>query len=252
MMTLDFTGKVVAVTGAGQGNGAAIARGFAKAGADVAVIDWNGAAAHSMAEEIRKSGGRAEAFVVDVSNCDACASFATTLQTGHGALAVLVNNAGVLMRGKMTDSAARSNWTRTMSVNLDGPFNMATAFLDQLKATKGCILNIASIQSFVATPNSVAYTASKGGVGQLTKALACELAEFGIRVNAIAPGVIATPMTAATRADPAKIDALLGHVPMHRYAQPEELAGPAMFLCSPLASYVTGAILPVDGGYIAV
>jgi NAD(P)-dependent dehydrogenase (short-subunit alcohol dehydrogenase family) len=157
-----------------------------------------------------------------------------------------------LRRGKLTDPAVRSNWTRTLDVNLGGPFNMVVAFLEQLKATKGCVLNVASIQSFVATPNSVAYTASKGGVAQLTKALASELAEFGIRVNAIAPGVIATPMTAGTLADPAKIGALLNHVPLRRHAEAHELAGPATFLCSPLASYITGAILPVDGGYLAV
>jgi len=252
MTILDFTGKVVAVTGAGQGNGAAIARGFAKAGADVAVIDWNGATARSMTEEIRANGGHAEAFEVDVSNSDACASLASALHKKYGSLNVLVNNAGVLTRGKVTDPAAHSSWTRTLGVNLNGPFNMAMAFLDQLKATQGCILNVASIQSFVATPNSVAYTASKGGVAQLTKALASEFAEFGIRVNAIAPGVVATPMTAETLANPEKIGALLGHIPMRRYAQADELAGPAMFLCSALASYITGAILPVDGGYIAI
>ncbi|MCL2831334.1 MAG: glucose 1-dehydrogenase [Betaproteobacteria bacterium] len=252
MTTLDFAGKVVAVTGAGQGNGAAIARGFANAGASVAVIDRNIATARSMAEEIRRNGGRAEAFEVDVSDPDACASFASALQKTHGPLDVLVNNAGVLIRAKMTEPEAHSNWAKTLSVNLDGPYNMTSAFVEQLKASKGCILNLCSIQSFVATPNSVAYTASKGGVAQLTKALASELAEFGIRVNAIAPGVIATPMTTATLSDPAKIGALLSHVPMRRYAQPEELAGPAMFLCSPLASYITGVILPVDGGYLAV
>jgi NAD(P)-dependent dehydrogenase (short-subunit alcohol dehydrogenase family) len=252
MMRLDFTGKVVAVTGAGQGNGAAIARGFAAAGATVAVIDRNIGTARAVVGGIRAGNGRADAFEVDVSDPDACVSFANALQAALGPLDVLLNNAGVLLRGTLTDPAVRTNWSRTLEINLGGPFNMATAFLEQLKSTRGCILNVASIQSFVATANSVAYTASKGGVAQLTKALASELAEFGIRVNAIAPGVIETPMTAGTLSDPAKIRALLNHVPMRRHAQPEELAGPAMFLCSPLASYITGAILPVDGGYLAV
>jgi NAD(P)-dependent dehydrogenase (short-subunit alcohol dehydrogenase family) len=251
-MRLDFTGKIVAVTGAGQGNGAAIARGFAEAGATVAVIDRNIGTARDVAEDIRVGKGSANAFEVDVSDPDACASFAAALQAAHGPLDVLVNNAGVLLRGKVTDPAARTNWSRTLDINLGGPFNMALAFLEQLKSRKGCILNVASIQSFVATPNSVAYTASKGGVAQLTKALASELAEFGIRVNAIAPGVIETPMTAGTLSDPAKLGALLNHVPMRRHAQAAELAGPAVFLCSPMASYITGAILPVDGGYLAV
>jgi len=252
MIRLDFTGKIVAVTGAGQGNGAAIAHGFAQAGAAVAVIDRNIEAARAVAQDIRAAGGVADAFEVDVSAPDACSSFAGELLEAHGPLDVLVNNAGVLVRGRITDPGARDSWTRTLDVNLGGPFKMVVAFLEQLKATRGCILNVASIQSFVATPNSVAYTASKGGVAQLTKALASELAEFGIRVNAIAPGVIATPMTAATLADPAKIGALLNHVPMRRHAQAHELAGPSLFLCSTLASYITGAILPVDGGYLAV
>ena len=252
MIGLDFSGKLVAVTGAGQGNGAAIARGFANAGADVAVIDRNGETARAVAEEIRVAGGRATAFEVDIADPDACTAFADELRRTRHPIDVLVNNAGVLLRGKVTDPAVRANWTRTLDVNLGGPFNMVLACLDQLKASRGCILNVASIQSFVATPNSVAYTASKGGVAQLTKALASELAEFGIRVNAIAPGVVATPMTAGTLADPAKVAALLSHVPMGRYAEAHELAGPALFLCSPLASYVTGAILPVDGGYLAV
>jgi NAD(P)-dependent dehydrogenase (short-subunit alcohol dehydrogenase family) len=252
MIAIDFTGKLVAVTGAGQGNGAAIARGFAAAGATVAVIDRNGDTAQSVAEEIRAKGSHADAYELDVSDADACASFANSLLASHRALDVLVNNAGVLMRGKVTDPSVRSNWKSTLDINLGGPFNMVIAFLEQLKATMGCILNVASIQSFVATPNSVAYTASKGGVAQLTKALASELAEFGIRVNAIAPGVIATPMTAGTLADPAKIGSLLNHVPLRRHAEAHELAGPATFLCSPLASYITGAILPVDGGYLAV
>ena len=252
MSGLDFGGKLVAVTGAGQGNGAAIARGFAQAGATVAVVDRNIETARSVAEEIRARKGTADAFEVDVADPDACASFARKLLQARGPLDVLVNNAGVLLRGKLSDPAVRENWTRTLEVNLGGPFNMVLAFLDQLKAAKGCVLNVGSIQSFVATPNSAAYTASKGGVAQLTKALASELAEFGIRVNAIAPGVVATPMTAGTLADPAKIGALLNHVPMRRHAEAHELAGPALFLCSPLASYVTGAILPVDGGYLAV
>ena len=111
------------------------------------------------------------------------------------------------------------------------------------------MLNLGSIQSFV-PPNSAAYTASKGGVAQLTKALACELAPRGVRVNAIL-GFIATPMTESTRNDPAKTASLLAHIPMKRHAEPDELVGPALFLCSDLASYVTGAILPVDGGYLA-
>ena len=251
-MKLDFTGKLVVVTGAGQGNGAAIARAFAKAGASVAVADINAANAEAVAESIRGAGGQARGYALDVSDASACTAFASQVAADVGDVSVLVNNAGILIRGSFGDGDAQGTWARTLGVNLGGPYNMALALLDALKKSRGCILNLASIQSFVATPNSAAYTASKGGVAQLTKALACELAPHGIRVNAIAPGFIATPMTESTLADPAKVASLLSHVPMKRHGEADELAGPALFLCSAEASYVTGAILPVDGGYLSM
>jgi NAD(P)-dependent dehydrogenase (short-subunit alcohol dehydrogenase family) len=171
---------------------------------------------------------------------------------GIGAVGIVVNNAGVLLRGGISDSATDSNWDRTIAVNVNGPFNIVSAFLPQLRQTQGAIINIGSIQSFVAAPNSSAYTASKGAVLQFTKALAAELAPDGIRVNGIAPGIIATPMTESTRADQAKLEGFLRHVPMRRVGQPEELAGAAVFLASPLASYITGAMLPVDGGFLTI
>lgn len=250
-MKLDFDGRVVLVTGAGQGNGAALARGFAAAGAHVVLVDRKLEEARGVAGQIERSGGKAAVYGLDVSDADACRALAENVRADLGDVSVLVNNAGILIRGMLGEGDAIGNWQSTLRVNLDGPYYMTLAFLDGLKRTKGCILNVGSIQSFVATPNSVSYTASKGGVRQLTIALATELAAFGVRVNAIAPGVIATPMTEATRADPAKMAALLNHVPMRRYAEPEELVGPALFLCSTHASYVTGAILPVDGGYLA-
>ncbi|MEO9228436.1 MAG: glucose 1-dehydrogenase [Devosia sp.] len=251
-MKLDFSGRVVLVTGSGQGNGAAMAYGFAQAGAAVAVADRNYETALAVAAAISASGGNAVAFALDVSDPKACAATAAAVKERLGPVAVLVNNAGVLFRAKFAEGEPLRDWATTLAVNLSGPFHMALALLDQLKGTQGCILNVGSIQSFVATPNSVAYTASKGGVAQLTKALACELAPYGIRVNAIAPGFMATPMTESTRADPAKVASLLNHVPMKRHGEAAELAGPALFLCSSAASYITGAILPVDGGYLSM
>ena len=251
-MKLDFDGQVVLVTGAGQGNGAAIAKAFGTAGAKVAVADRNLKTAHAVAAQIVTCQGTAEAFELDVSDSGACVKTAVAVRERLGAVNVLVNNAGILLRGAFGQGDALANWTRTLGVNLSGPYHMVLALLDQLKATRGCVLNVGSIQSFVATPNSVPYTASKGGVAQLTKALASELAPQGIRVNAIAPGFMVTPMTESTRADPDKSARLLAHVPMQRPGEAAELAGPALFLCSIHASYVTGAILPVDGGYLSV
>lgn len=138
-----------------------------------------------------------------------------------------------------------------MEVNVQGPFNVTMAFIEQLKHTKGCIVNVASTNSFVAPAGNGAYPVSKGALAQFTRALATELAADGVRVNALAPGIIATAMTEVTRADPARLASFLTHVPMRRVGEPEELAGPVVFLCSDAASYITGAILPVDGGYLA-
>jgi NAD(P)-dependent dehydrogenase (short-subunit alcohol dehydrogenase family) len=138
-----------------------------------------------------------------------------------------------------------------MGVNATGVANMTRAFLDQLKETKGRIVNLGSIMSVTAGPGMTAYAASKGAVAQMTKALAHDLAPDGVRVNAIAPGVIETPMTEATRANPDAIGRFMAHTPMGRPGRAEELVGPALFLASHASSYVTGALLPVDGGYLA-
>ena len=169
-----------------------------------------------------------------------------------GPIRILVNNAGIFLRGNLFAGDGRERWDQTMAVNVQGPFNVTTAFIDQLKLTKGTIVNVASINSFVAQAGSGAYPVSKGALAQFTRALAAELAADGVRVNALAPGIIATAMTEPTRADPKRLEAFLAHVPMKRVGEPEELAGPVVFLCSDAASYITGAILPVDGGYLGV
>jgi len=138
-----------------------------------------------------------------------------------------------------------------MSVNSDGPMFLVRAFLDQLRQTKGRIVNLGSIMSVSAGPSLVAYAASKGAVLQMTMALAHDLAPDGIRVNAIAPGVIDTPMTEATRNNPDAIGRFMAHTPLQRTGKPEELVGPILFLASTMSSYVTGVLLPVDGGYLA-
>ncbi len=163
-MLLD--GKLALVTGGGSGIGEGIARAMAENGAQVVVADVNGSGASRVAASI---GGKP--YVLDVSDRAACDALAKQV----GPISILVNNAGIIRRGKLEAGTARADWDATMAVNLDGPYNMVTAFLDQLKATKGSIINIGSIQSFVALPNSAAYTTSKGGVRALTKALAIEL-----------------------------------------------------------------------------
>ncbi len=245
-------GRLALVTGAGRGNGAAIARGLAAAGAEVIVTDIDKDAAHTIAESIVRQGGKARGFALDVTDAEGCARLAEDVALLVGPIRILVNNAGIFLRGNLAAPDGRERWDKTMAVNVQGPFNVTMAFVDQLKLTRGTIVNIASINSYVAQAGSGAYPVSKGALAQFTRALASELAPDGVRVNALAPGLISTAMTEPTRADPRRLEAFLAHVPMKRVGEPEELAGPVVFLCSDAASYVTGAILPVDGGFLGV
>jgi NAD(P)-dependent dehydrogenase (short-subunit alcohol dehydrogenase family) len=250
-LSFSLNGRVALVTGGGQGNGQAIARGLALAGAKVIVADINERTATLTAEDICRTGGLASPTALDVSDREACRTLAEKVDRQDGPISILVNNAGILQRSAVDHADADQAWDRTFLVNVNGTYNMISAFLPMLKKTRGSIINLGSIQSFVATPNSAAYTASKGAILQLTKALAVELAAACIRVNAIAPGFIETSMTLVTRENPDKMQALLAHTPMRRVGQPAELAGAVVFLASEAASYITGVMLPVDGGYLA-
>jgi len=247
-MTGLLDGRVALITGAGSGIGAAIAHAMADAEARIVAVDIDGTAAERTAAAI---GREAAGFVCDVTDRARCDRLATEVRDRTGAISILVNNAGIIRRGTVTESNTRADWDATLAVNLDGPFNMVTAFLDQLRETKGSIINIGSIQSFVALPNSAAYTTSKGGVRLLTKALAIELSPLGIRVNAIGPGFTATPLNARAREDPAYMANFTNRIPLGRIGTPEDIAGPAVFLASDMARYITGVTLPVDGGYLA-
>jgi NAD(P)-dependent dehydrogenase (short-subunit alcohol dehydrogenase family) len=241
-------GRIALITGAGSGIGEAIAHAMAEADARIVAVDIDAAAAARTAAVIR---GKAAHYVCDVADRARCDALAAAVRRDIGSVSILVNNAGIIRRGTVTDPNARQDWDATLAVNLDGPYNMVTAFLDQLRDTKAAVINIGSIQSFVALPNSAAYTTSKGGVRLLTKALAIELSPLGIRVNAIGPGFIATPLNARAREDPAYMANFTGRIPMGRIGTPEDIAGPAVFLASDMARYITGVTLPVDGGYLA-
>lgn len=244
-------GDVAIVTGAGQGNGRAIAEGLAHHGATVAVTDINADKAGEVAAAIEAAGGRARAWPLDVTDRAACGSVAEAVGVELGPASILVNNAGILFRDQILDAEFEEQWRWTLDVNLDGTKNMTMACLDDLRATGGRIVNIGSIRSFFAGPESAAYATSKGAILLLTKAFATELAPEGVRVNAIAPGIIATAMTEVTRLNPEALKRYLARVPMARVGEPEDLAGPVVFLVSGLSAYVTGAMLPVDGGYLA-
>jgi len=241
-------GRVALITGAGSGIGEAIALAMAGAGARIVSVDINVGAAVRVAKAV---GGDAVGLACDVTDRPSCDALATTVRRDIGRVSILVNNAGIIRRGQVTDPNTRRDWDDTLAVNLDGPYNMVTAFLGQLRETKGAIINIGSIQSFVALPNSAAYTTSKGGVRLLTKALAIELSPLGIRVNAIGPGFTATPLNAKARENPAYMKNFEGRIPLGRIGTPEDIAPVAVFLASDMARYITGVTLPVDGGFLA-
>lgn len=244
-------GTVAIVTGAAQGNGRAIALGLAEAGALVMACDLQEAAVAEVAAEITRRGGRAMSAPVDVADRQGCDAVARATQEGFGqATGILINNAGIVRRTAPDDPTFERDWRAAMDVNATGPMNMVLALLPQLRETRGKIVNLASIMSVSAGPGLLAYAASKGAVLQMTRALAHDLVRDGIRVNALAPGVIETPMTADTRANPEAIGRFMAHTPMRRPGRPEELVGPVLFLVSEMSSYVTGALLPVDGGYL--
>jgi NAD(P)-dependent dehydrogenase (short-subunit alcohol dehydrogenase family) len=245
---------IAAVTGAGSGIGRAIAQGYAREGAQVAVLDVNGEAASETVQQILNAGGKAQQFVLDVTDRAACRTAATQVAEKFGSVSILVNNAGINRRNAFTADADAviKDWQDIIAINLNGVFNVTHAFLDQLRATKGRIVNIGSIQSFVhvRTPNSPAYTTSKHGVLGFTRALAAELGKDGVRVNAIGPGLIETPLNATVRANnPELIRIFMDHTPLGRAGKPEDIVGPAIFLASDLSAYVTGTIVMADGGY---
>lgn len=245
-------GKLALVTGAASGIGQAISVAYAQAGADVIVTDRN---VESCAETLALVQGHraaSRAFALDVTDAAAAAALAARIASEVGDIDVLVNNAGVIIREGIDSPQVHANVRRLMEVNYFGTFNAIHAWLPALRRTRGCIINIASGAAFTAQAGVVGYSASKGAVRLLTQSMAADLGPDGIRVNAVAPGVIETPMTEATRNDPERLRRFLVRIPLQRLGQPAEIAGPAVFLASDLASYVNGFTLVADGGKQAV
>jgi NAD(P)-dependent dehydrogenase (short-subunit alcohol dehydrogenase family) len=235
----DFTDRNILVIGASRGGiGAAIAGGFTECGGAVRITG-------AELEPVAADRGRYPYTQLDVADPDAVQRLADELP----GLDVLVNCAGISRRDEEFDPAV---FTRVLEVNLRGLLHVANAFKRHLVASRGAMINIASMYSTFGSPRVPAYGASKAGVAQMTKSLALAWAAEGVRVNAIAPGFIVTEQTARGRADATHVQRVLDRTPAGRWGQPTDLVGPALFLASPVAGFVTGAILPVDGGYTAV
>jgi len=246
----DLAGKVAIVTGASGGIGYAIAQLFAQHGAAVA-INYIAHAddAQRLVGEIEAAGGRALALEGDVSDASAVESLVAMTVEAFGRLDVLVNNAGIEQAQSLLETD-EENWDRTLAVNLKGPFLCLQAAAKRMQTDGGSIVNISSIHEDTPFPDHAPYVAAKGGLRMLMRNASFELAQYGIRVNNVAPGAIATPINAKTLADPEKVKRLRGIVPLQRMGQPVEVAEVVLFLASDRASYVTGSTYYVDGGYV--
>lgn len=250
-LLLSLEGDLALVTGGGQGIGAALSIGLASAGAHVIVSDQDWQKADATAAAIRAAGGNADGVGLDVTSGEACRALASDCSASHGGLSILVNNAGIMMHRPMTHVAVEESWRQTWNVNTMGAFNCVSAFRDQLSARKGRILNVSSVAAISGRNLDVAYQATKAAISQITRGWAVEFAPAGIRVNAIAPGFTATHINAAKRADPESLKRTLERIPLGRPARADEMVGAAVFLLSAHASFITGAILPIDGGTLA-
>ena len=240
-MTFDgeFQGRQVLVVGGTSGIGAAVGAAFAAAGAQVTVTG----ATDAECETARSALAGVTARRLDVRDPDAVAACVAE----QASLAVLVNCAGVIRRGAELDPAV---FAEVLDINLNGTMRACAAARPLLAARGGCIVNTASMLSFFGGGLVPGYSASKGGIVQLTKSLAIAYAADGIRVNAVAPGWIATALTRPLQDDPARAEPILARTPLRRWGTPEDVAGPVLFLASAAARFVTGVVLPVDGGYL--
>ncbi len=246
----DLSGRVAIVTGANTGIGQAIAIALAQAGADVACVGRT--PADETAAHIRDLGRRAEIVSADLSTIEPAGRIVAETVDRLGRLDILVNNAGIIRRADAVDFT-EADWDAVMDVNLKTMFFLCQAAGRHMIAAGGGgrIINIASMLTFQGGIRVASYTASKSGVGGLTKLLANEWAQHGIAVNAIAPGYIATNNTAALQADANRNRAILDRIPAGRWGDPSDIGGAAVFLASDAAAYVQGHVLAVDGGWLA-
>ncbi len=231
--------RTIVVVGGTSGIGRAIAEGF-QTQDDARVI----VTGHAPVENVKEFGA-IETCVLDVRDAKAVIAFFSQFSS----IDVLVNCAGIIKRGGA--EFTHEGFAEVLDINLTGTLRCCEAAWPALRQARGCVINTASMLTFFGSGAAPAYAASKGGIGQLTRSLAIAWAAEGVRVNALAPGWIETNLTAPLTGDDARSSAILSRTPMNRWGRPEDLAGPALFLASNAASFITGAILPVDGGYSA-
>jgi NAD(P)-dependent dehydrogenase (short-subunit alcohol dehydrogenase family) len=245
----SLAGQVAIVTGGSRGIGRAIALTFADSGASVALAARGEEELARTAKEIEAAGGRAITVPTDVSDPGQCRALVDRTVEELGTLDILVNNAGAAPFMSSFEQTRLEGYEKYFRVNfLSAVYSTKAAAPVFLAKGKGCVLNIASVAGIIATPGEGYYVDAKAALLHFTRTLAHEWATAGIRVNAIAPGWIDTPLNEPLRAIPETNRAILNSIPMGRWGRPEEIAGPALFLCSPAASFITGSVLVADGG----
>lgn len=248
----DIKGKVIVITGAGRGLGKSMATGLAERGAQVVAADIDASLLEALQREMQERGESCTTCITDVSSEVSIRELAAFTEKKFDRVDVLINNAGINRRGRLTEMA-KEDWDATLAVNLTGSFLGLKHFAPIMKRRRqGKIINVASIMATAAAPLAGPYCASKGGVQQLTKAAALELAADNIQVNAMAPGYFATEMNDTYMKDPERAESVLRKVPMGRWGSREEVVGTAVYLSSAASDFMTGHILYVDGGYLCL
>jgi len=247
----DLTGKTAAIIGAGSGIGEAVAVGCAQHGARVICLDLNDEAARRVADGVARGGGQADAAKLDVTDSDAVERAFGDVRARHGALDIVICTPAINVR-KPILKYSDEEFSRVLTVNMKGSFGVLRAAGRIMTAQKrGSIILFSSIRSQVVEPGQAVYAATKAGVLQMVKTAAAEFGPHGVRVNAIGPGVVETPLTAPIKANADWYNAYAAKTVFNRWAQPEEMVGPTVFLASDAASYVTGTIVFADGGWLA-
>jgi NAD(P)-dependent dehydrogenase (short-subunit alcohol dehydrogenase family) len=247
---VSLAGKVAVVTGAGSGIGKSIALRLAREGAALVLVGRRLAPLEAVQAEVRQRGGVAESLPVDLSEAAAAATVSEMVRERFGTLDILVNNAGTLRRNEDITQTSAEQWNFDLAINVSAVFYLCQQAIPLLRASRGCIVNIASQLAVVGAPGYATYAACKGAVLALTRALAMDYAAEGIRVNAVSPGLVDTPMAYINRPGFTP-EAGANHYPLRRVGQPDDIANSVVFLASSEAGWITGHNLLVDGGYTA-